>query len=208
MKGYVAETDIDGSLLRRGRLKAKSGASDRWFPWGHPVSETKATANSRPENAAMLAKLDRFLDAQAEGHRAAMEQVVAWLRAHGDLEAQIRASVKALAGLQQKWSFEIMFLLRMRGTMRFNELKEELAGVAPQGVVGKVKELAGVGSRTLSERLKELETAGLVRRKAYAEVPVRVEYSLTPKGMRFGDLVMPVIAHLRIWDLTQHHDQS
>ena len=38
------------------------------------------------------------------------------------------------------------------------------------------------------------------RQARHAEV--RVEYSLTPKGMRFGDLIMPVIAHLRIWDLT------
>ena len=49
-----------------------------------------------------------------------------------------------------------------------------------------------------AKRLKELETQGIVERRAYAEVPVRVEYRLTPKGLRMGDLFLPIIAHLRI----------
>lgn len=146
----------------------------------------------------MLQRLDAFLDETADDHRRAMEAVVHWLKEHGDLEKQIHDSVEAMGAIFQKWSFETLFLLRLRGTMRFNQLKEELSSVGQEGVVGKVKELAGVGSRTLSLRLKELEAQGLVRRQAYAEVPVRVEYSLTHKGMRFGDLMMPVIAHLRL----------
>jgi DNA-binding HxlR family transcriptional regulator len=58
--------------------------------------------------------------------------------------------------------------------------------------------LPGIGSRTLSQRLKELEGQGIVARTVFPEVPVRVEYSLTPKGARLGDLFLPVIAHLRI----------
>ncbi len=153
------------------------------------------------ENEAMLARLDAFLDAQAEDHRRAMQEVVAWLERVGGLEEQIHFSVEAIGSLFQKWSFEIMFLLRIRGTMRFNALKEELTSVGQRGLGAKVKDLAGVGSRTLSQRLKELEAQGLVKREVFPEVPVRVEYSLTPKGMRFGDLIMPVIAHLRIADI-------
>ena len=141
-------------------------------------------------NAALIRRLDAFLDAQAEDHRRAMEQVVAWLERSGRLEAEIQASVQALQPIFQKWSFELCFLLRMRERMRFNQLKEELGGI---------------GSRTLSQRLKELESEGLVRREVFPEVPVRVEYSLTPKGMRFGDLIMPVIAHLRIWGWQKEH---
>jgi DNA-binding HxlR family transcriptional regulator len=37
-----------------------------------------------------------------------------------------------------------------------------------------------------------------VARAVYPEVPVRVEYSLTQKGLRLGDLFLPIIAHLRI----------
>lgn len=153
-------------------------------------------------NKQMIERLDAFLDDRAGEHRGAMEEVVNWLWKTGDLEAEIHQSVESLGGIFQKWSFEILFLLRIRGKMRFNQLKEELTSVSQRGIAGKVKDLAGVGSRTLSSRLKDLEAQGLIERRAYAEVPVRVEYSLTPKGMRFGDLIMPVIAHLRIWDAT------
>ncbi len=137
-------------------------------------------------NAQLIERLDGFLDQLAEGHRKTMEEVASWLEEHGSLDDEIRTNVEALNPLFQKWSFEICFLIRLRERIRFNELKEQLGGI---------------GSRTLSQRLKELEAQGLVKREAFAEVPVRVEYSLTPKGLRFGDLIMPVIAHLRIWDI-------
>lgn len=154
----------------------------------------------------MLTRLDAFLDAQAEGHRRAMEEVVSWLFRTGDLEAEIHRSVESLGAIFQKWSFEILFLLRLRRRMRFNQLKEELTSVGQRTIGAKVKELAGVGSRTLSQRLKDLESQGLVEREVFPEVPVRVEYSLTPKGLRFGDLIMPVIAHLRIWEARERTD--
>lgn len=131
----------------------------------------------------MIGKLDAFLDELAVGHRKAMEETVKWLTSTGTLESEIAASVSALNPLLQKWSIEICFLLRMRDTLRFNELKDGLPGI---------------GSRTLSQRLKELEAQGIIERRAYAEVPVRVEYRLTPKGLRMGDLFLPIIAHLRI----------
>jgi DNA-binding HxlR family transcriptional regulator len=112
-----------------------------------------------------------------------MEETVRWLTGYGDLDREIQRSVGALNPLLQKWSIEICFLLRMKTTLRFNELKDGLPGI---------------GSRTLSQRLKELEAQGIVQRRAFADVPVRVEYSLTPKGLRMGDLFLPVIAHLRI----------
>lgn len=144
---------------------------------------TRSPAEQRLLNAEMIGRLDGFLDELAEGHRLAMDQVVMWLTGYGDLEREVRRSVEALSPLLQKWSIEICFLLRMRQPRRFNELKEGLAGI---------------GSRTLSQRLKELESQGIVARVVYPEVPVRVEYSLTPKGLRLGDLFLPVIAHLRI----------
>ena len=132
---------------------------------------------------AMIGQLDKFLDEVAEGHRQAMDATVQWLTGYGDLDREIQRSVEALSPLLQKWSIEICFLLRMKDTLRFNELKEGLPGI---------------GSRTLSQRLKELESQGIVQRTVFAEVPVRVEYRLTPKGLRMGDLFLPIIAHLRI----------
>ena len=170
------------------------------------VSVTKAMAGGgkRSGNRELIQQLDAFLAAQAEGHRKAMEEVVSWLWRSGNLEQEIHTSVEAIGALFQKWTFEIMFLLRVRGKMRFTALKEELASVAPPSIGKKVKEL--VGSRTLSQRLKELEQRGMVERRVFAEVPLRVEYSLTPKGLRFGDLMMPVIAYLRIADLQANGD--
>jgi DNA-binding HxlR family transcriptional regulator len=54
------------------------------------------------------------------------------------------------------------------GCRRFSELERSLAGISP---------------KTLSERLRRLEQAGIVDRCCFAEVPPRVEYSLTPKGI-------------------------
>lgn len=159
-------------------------------------------------NRKLIDKLDSFLDEQAEGHRKAMEEVVSWLWRTGELEQEIHRSVESLGSIFSKWSFEILFLLRLRGTMRFTQLKEELASVGPESIGKRVKDLAGVGSRTLSQRLKDLEAQGLIVREVFAEVPLRVEYSLTAKGMRFGDLIMPVIAHLRIWDLQRKDKQE
>lgn len=52
--------------------------------------------------------------------------------------------------------------------------------------------LPGISSKTLTIRLRELETYGLVSRKVYPEIPPRVEYSLTDKGRE----IQPVITSL------------
>jgi len=53
--------------------------------------------------------------------------------------------------------------------------------------------LAPISTRTLAERLKRLEAAGVLTRRAYAEAPPRVVYELTPRGHE----LKPVIAALR-----------
>jgi DNA-binding HxlR family transcriptional regulator len=55
----------------------------------------------------------------------------------------------------------------MRGCKRFGELEESLGRISP---------------KTLSGRLKKLEAACVITRRAYAEIPPRVEYTLTAKG--------------------------
>ncbi|MEO1590692.1 MAG: helix-turn-helix domain-containing protein [Cyanobacteria bacterium J06632_22] len=45
-----------------------------------------------------------------------------------------------------------------------------------------LKALPGISTKTLTHRLRDLETHGLVERRVYAEVPPRVEYTLTAKG--------------------------
>jgi DNA-binding HxlR family transcriptional regulator len=76
-----------------------------------------------------------------------------------------------------KWTLLILRDLS-KGINRFSALERSLSGISP---------------KTLSERLKSLEKAGIVTRKSYAEVPPRVEYTLTDMGW---DLI-PLIEHMR-----------
>jgi DNA-binding HxlR family transcriptional regulator len=62
----------------------------------------------------------------------------------------------------------------MGGAKRFGQLQESLGHVSP---------------KTLSQRLKLLETADILKRQAYAEIPPRVEYTLTGKGHALVDVI-------------------
>lgn len=64
------------------------------------------------------------------------------------------------------------------GRSRFCELERSLAGISP---------------RTLSLRLRALEEEGIVERHTYPEVPPRVEYALTEKGMA----LLPIVDGMR-----------
>jgi DNA-binding HxlR family transcriptional regulator len=79
---------------------------------------------------------------------------------------------------QQAIGLIIMVLLD--GPRRFGEIAERLAVVS---------------DRMLSERLKELEAAGVIERCVYPETPVRIEYSLTEKGKALA----PVLDAIQQW---------
>jgi DNA-binding HxlR family transcriptional regulator len=68
--------------------------------------------------------------------------------------------------LGKRWSLYILKNLSINGIIRFNELKR----LIPE-----------ISSTVLSQRLLELEREGLISKKIYSEIPVRVEYSLTPR---------------------------
>jgi DNA-binding HxlR family transcriptional regulator len=74
--------------------------------------------------------------------------------------------VKLVGG---KWKLPLLYTL-MDGPHRFGELHRKIQGVT---------------QRMLTKQLRELETAGLVERTIFAEVPPHVEYSLTPQGKDF-----------------------
>ena len=84
-----------------------------------------------------------------------------------------------IAMISDKWKVVILCKLR-GGTMRFNEL---------------MRALKGVSQRVLTQQLRELESDGLVSRAIYAEVPPRVEYSLTKLGLS----LVPVLDELEQW---------
>jgi DNA-binding HxlR family transcriptional regulator len=76
-----------------------------------------------------------------------------------------------------KWTALLVHDLS-EGPRRFSELEQSCAGISP---------------RTLSERLRALETEGVVERRSYAESPPRVEYELTAKGAA----LLPIIEEMR-----------
>lgn len=59
--------------------------------------------------------------------------------------------------------------------------------------------LKGVSSKTLASRLKELEKSGILQRKAYNEIPPRVEYKLTAKGQELIESVLNLLQWMRKW---------
>lgn len=69
--------------------------------------------------------------------------------------------------LDGKWTILIFRDLLNHKVVRFNELRRSLGSISP---------------KTLTQRLTELEMEGFITRTVYAEVPPRVEYSLTEKG--------------------------
>lgn len=80
---------------------------------------------------------------------------------------------RAMQLLGDAWTLKIIHSL-MSGTRRFGELLDRMDNVSP---------------KTVSQRLKKLEELGFVYRHAYAEIPPRVEYSLTDKGNALGDIL-------------------
>ena len=75
-----------------------------------------------------------------------------------------------------KWTILILNSL-LSGTKRFGELERSVGDINP---------------KTLSKRLQELEKEGYINKKIFAQVPPKVEYSLTPKGHVFKQLMRSV----------------
>ena len=59
--------------------------------------------------------------------------------------------------------------------------------------------LKGVSSKTLATRLKELEKYGILDRRAFNEIPPRVEYRLTTKGQELVESVISLLQWMRKW---------
>ncbi len=85
-----------------------------------------------------------------------------------------------LSLIGNKWQVLILRDLNTRGTMRFKELQRSIGSIS---------------QKVLTSNLRSMEETGLVRREVFAEVPPRVEYSLTELGGTLG----PVLDALAAW---------
>lgn len=88
----------------------------------------------------------------------------------------IEAALEAIGG---KWKGVILYHLT-DGTRRFNELRRLMPAVT---------------QRMLTRQLRELENDSIISRRVYAQVPPKVEYSLT----EFGTSLLPVLRELETW---------
>lgn len=62
------------------------------------------------------------------------------------------------------------------------------------------RSLPGLTSKVLSDRLRKLESFGLIEREVFAEVPPRVEYTLTTRGTELARVLGDLVAFIDRWD--------
>jgi DNA-binding HxlR family transcriptional regulator len=98
-----------------------------------------------------------------------------------DLECPIARTLDVIG---ERWTALILRDLLLNKSRRFQDFQDSLTGIAPN---------------TLSDRLKALESNGIIERNHYSDHPPRFEYVLTEKGRSLG----PVIRALRDWG-TRH----
>jgi len=98
----------------------------------------------------------------------------------GSLTGQGCGLKKVLDIIGGKWKVLILCLIDDRGSVRYNEMRREIFGIT---------------STMLAQSLREMEEDGLVLRHQYAEMPVRVEYTLTDRAKS----MIPILLELKAW---------
>ena len=92
----------------------------------------------------------------------------------------VPTELRAAAGLlERRWTMATIYACSS-GAARFNEFRQSLPGVSPT---------------TLSERLEQLEGAGIVERRMIPGRPPHTEYTLTPRGERVAQAVAGLLQH-------------
>jgi DNA-binding HxlR family transcriptional regulator len=87
--------------------------------------------------------------------------------------------------ISKKWALLVINTIGNHEKLRYNEIMKHLNGINP---------------RSLSDRLKELERAGLVKKEVFAEIPPRSEYSLTKDGKDLRKAIIPLMKWVNTHD--------
>lgn len=80
--------------------------------------------------------------------------------------------------ISKKWTLQIVAMIGNHTRLRYNEIQKMLSGISPT---------------VLADRLKKLEDKRIINRRVFAEVPPRVEYSLTKDGTELRELIVPLM---------------
>ncbi len=99
------------------------------------------------------------------------------------IDASVCPIARTAEIISGKWTLLIIRDLAS-GVKRFNQLERSLHGISP---------------KTLSERLRSLEEEGVIIRQTFAEMPPRVEYSLTVKGRDLCDVIESMRSYGKRW---------
>ncbi|MGH7799687.1 MAG: winged helix-turn-helix transcriptional regulator [Thermodesulfobacteriota bacterium] len=91
----------------------------------------------------------------------------------------VEATLGVIGG---KWKVLILWYLKEEQIMRFGKLKRLIPGIT---------------QKMLTQQLRELEANGLITRKVYAQVPPKVEYSLT----KYGESLEPILKLMCEWGI-------
>ncbi|MDE6638302.1 MAG: helix-turn-helix transcriptional regulator [Muribaculaceae bacterium] len=97
-------------------------------------------------------------------------------------DCPIRNIISRFSG---KWTMLVLCILAENPTTRFNAIGKAIPDISP---------------KVLSDTLKNLESDRLITRRVYAEIPPRVEYSLTP----LGESLLPHIGNLISWAIDNY----
>ncbi|MFD1777109.1 winged helix-turn-helix transcriptional regulator [Fredinandcohnia salidurans] len=93
---------------------------------------------------------------------------------------------KAMSLLSQRWTALVIYQLLV-GPQRFNEIQSSI----------------GISGKVLSDRLKDLEHQGLVKREVIPETPVIIEYSLTERGHSIEPILREIEKWSQVWVKTE-----
>lgn len=111
------------------------------------------------------------------------------LKVMKEIEHRMNCAIDAaMSVIEGRWKGTIICMLYMNGTLRFSELQRRIGTIT---------------SRILTKQLKELEEDGMIHREAITEGKIRVEYSLTERGMS----IIPVLQSLAEWGIRNQYVQ-
>ena len=92
--------------------------------------------------------------------------------------------------IAKKWAILIISIIGHHEKIRFNHIMQRLDGISP---------------KTLTDVLKDLRKENLIHRESFAEIPPRVEYSLTEDGKQLCEAVLPLIQWAEKRDTVEKH---
>lgn len=98
---------------------------------------------------------------------------------------------KAISLLSQRWTGLLIYQLLL-GTQRFSEIQSAV----------------GISGKVLSDRLKDLEIQGIIKREVFPETPVIIEYSLTEKGHSLEPIVKEIEKWSQLWVSSEIDESS